>query len=187
MSLDNGSLGHQRIRTAGIVAVGVALILIVQGVAGVMAAALEASAMGSFPGVLFANLLQVIDAIFIIAFAIGVGLSLWLMAPITRELTPGSAIRRGLLAAAIGAGFVLVVLLCFEWIDSDSGLGALFADSIPGIPWNDIVQAGARSLHQGIGMFIRVAPVVVLVVLLVWVWLTRHPSRHAVSADTAEV
>lgn len=187
MSFDTGPLGHQRVRAAGVVAAGVAVILVAQGVIRVIAASLLSLSMGSFPAEFLASFLMVIDTISVVAFAIGVGLSLWLLAPITRRLTVGSTVWRGVIAAAVGAGVVMVVHLFFEWIEPEHGLGALFAGTFRADFWGEVAGAAARAFHEGASLFAGWAPVVVLLVLLVWLRLTRQSSPGAVAADNAEV
>jgi hypothetical protein len=68
-----------------------------------------------------------------------------------------------------------------------SGTGFLFGNSFPELNWGGIAEATAMAFQGTIAAFVHQCPIVVLVVRLVWIWLTRHPSRHAETADTAEV
>ena len=123
----------------------------------------------------------------VLAFAAGVWFSLWRFAPVTRESGTMVVVLRGLLAAAVGGVLVFLVKLGFNLIWPLSGVGSLFGNSFPGIPWGGIAQAVNGAFYPASTAFLQQGPVVLLVVLLVWIWLGRHPSEHAVSADTAEV
>jgi hypothetical protein len=123
----------------------------------------------------------------LLAFAIGVFASLWLLTPLQPSLRVSQVVLCGLLAAAVGAVLVLVVSFAFGMIGPMSGSGPLFGYSFP---WPDLggaLQAATMALQAAIGAFVQQAPVVILVVVLAWLWLQKHPSAVAVSAASAEV
>lgn len=184
------SISTQRMRVAAIVAGGVAVILFVQDFIGNASWLLVAYSQVEYnPGTDLGYLWQslVFGALFLLAFAVGAGVSLWRLAPVTGELALGSALRRALLAAGAGAVLVFLLNLGLGLFWPLSSVGPLFGNSFPELPWGGIWHAASTAFQQGMMGFVHQAPVVVLVVLLVWIWLGRHPSRHADSDAAVEV
>ena len=180
---------RQRMRIAAVAAGGVAAVLFLQDLIG---GVISATVFGSFDdsgqdywGLLWQGF--ALGNLMILAFAVGVLISLWRLAPITRELAPMVVVLRGLLAVTVGTVLVFLVHLGFNLIGPFAGVGSLFGNSFPGLPWGPIVQAVNSAFYSGSSAFLQQGPVVLLVVLLVWIWLGRHPSRHEVSAGAAEV
>ena len=99
----------------------------------------------------------------------------------------GRATIGGLLATAVGAVLVLLFSLAMNLIGPFSGAGPLLGNAFPWPSSDGAIQAFTMSLQTGIGALVRQAPVVLLVVVMAWLWLQKHPSEQAVSADTAEV
>lgn len=110
----------------------------------------------------------------ILPFVAGVFVSLWAIAPIIRLRGVLSAIVRALLATAIGAAGILVIAVGSALL---SVLGAIrpFGGGpsparLAGSMWSAVVDSLGSALSSGI----TYAPVVVLVVVLLWVLLRRR-------------
>ncbi|HEU4808032.1 MAG TPA: hypothetical protein VFT01_07195 [Homoserinimonas sp.] len=190
MSQITESSVRQRMRVGGIAAVGVAAVLFVQDLIGSVSWLLVGYSQAEYNNDMYLGhfwLTIAFGILILLAFAAGVGVSLWRFAPVTRELAPTAVVVRGLLAAAVGGVVVFVVQLGFEMIGPMSGAGPLFGHAFPWPDLGSTVQAVSMALQAAIGALVRQAPVVVLVVVLIWIWLGKHPSQHAVSADTSEV
>lgn len=104
-------------------------------------------------------------------FAVGVFISLWLIAPLAGELTVRFVITRGLLASAAGAVLVLVVNVVVEFVTM---LG--FGFDIRGLAHTGITAIGTAA-----NVFIYTTPIVVLAAVLLWLWLRDHPREYEVS------
>jgi hypothetical protein len=180
----------QRMRIAAIVAAGVAVVLFLQDLIGTLSWLIVGYEQAQYnPGMYLEQLwLSVAFGILtLLAFAVGAGLSLWLLAPLNRHQRPTSVVVRGLLAAAVGAVLVFALQLVLGMIAPMAGAGPLLGHAFPWPELGGTIQAASMALQSGIGTFVRQAPVVVLVVVLCWLWLQKPPSQPAVSADTAEV
>jgi len=103
--------------------------------------------------------------------AIGVFVSLWLIAPLAAELTVRFVITRGLLASAAGTVLVLVVAIVVDFITM---LG--FGFDIRGFAHSVIVAIGTA-----VDVFIYTTPIVALAAVLLWLWLREHPREYEVS------
>lgn len=127
--------------------------------------------------------------VIVVPFAVGVALSLWLLAPIAPELRLAHVITRTLLATGVGAFLVLVVrgltvlVESFRWGDS------MFGFSMPGLSvdgeslashWVWVVQSAVMS-------FVSYSPIVVLAGVLLWIWFASHPLKHPVAGMLDEV
>ena len=123
-------------------------------------------------------------------FAVGVFISLWLLAPIGAELHIAHVITRSLLAVA--AGIVVVFLVLFS--------GALFAQmsASDGLVFGWLVaafravgrnvgSAAGWALYSSVTQGIALIPLTVLTGVLLWLWLHKHPHKHAVSGLIDEV
>ncbi len=113
-------------------------------------------------------------------FAIGVLLSLWFIAPIAPELHVAHVITRSILASAVGAVLAVLVAIVASLVGLvSSGLMSHFMSTrFDGHTWVVILGSG---LGAGGQQFVSSTPLVILVGVLLWVWLERHPSKHAVS------
>lgn len=104
-------------------------------------------------------------------FAVGVFLSLWLIAPLAAELTVAFVITRGLLASAAGTVLALLVSIVVDLVTlvglGFSGRG--FAHSV-------IVDLG-----RACELFIFTTPVVLLAAVLLLLWLREHPRDYEVA------
>ena len=110
-------------------------------------------------------------------FAIGVFISLWLIAPIAAELTLPFVITRTLLASAAGALLVLIVAVVVD----------LVAFLRLGFDIHGFAHSVIVAISQGVGIFITTTPVVVLAGVLLWLWLRDHPREYAVSGLIDEI
>ena len=104
-------------------------------------------------------------------FAIGVFLSLWLIAPLAAELTVAFVITRGLLASAAGAVLVLVVNFVIDLVRLVG-----FGFDIRGFAHAVITEVG-----QAVDVFIYTTPIVLLGAVLLWLWLRAHPRDYEVA------
>lgn len=120
-------------------------------------------------------------------FCVGVFASLWLVAPIVREASLASTLRRSVVAAGIGAAVVVLVRTATSSAEAFSGVGSFFANSFPSLPLDSVAWAFGHGIQAGLASFVQVLPLVMLVAVLAWMWLAKHPSRHAVSVDSADV
>jgi hypothetical protein len=106
-----------------------------------------------------------------VPFAIGVFVSLWLIAPLAEQLTLPFVITRGLLASAAGAVLVFVVSL---FIDAVSMIRYVF--DIRGLGHSGVIAVGTA-----IDVVIYTTPIVILGAVLLWLWLREHPRDYEVS------
>lgn len=120
-------------------------------------------------------------------FSVGAFASLYLLAPISAETTLASVIRRSVLAAGIGAVLVVLVRTTVSSAGAFSGVGSFFGNSFPSLPLDSILWAFGHGTQAGLSSLLQLLPLVMLVAVLAWMWLVRHPSRHAVSADSVKV
>ena len=104
-------------------------------------------------------------------YALGVFLSLWLIAPLAGELSVRFVIMRGLLASAVGSVLVLIVAIGTGFVTM---IG--FGFDIRGFAHSVIVAIGTA-----VNLFIYTTPVVVLAAVLLWLWLREHPREYEVS------
>ncbi len=104
-------------------------------------------------------------------FAVGVFLSLWLIAPLAGELRVRFVITRGLLASAAGSVLVLVVNVVVEFVTM---LG--FGFDIRGL-----AHTGITAIGTAVNVFVYTTPIVVLAAVLLWLWLREHPREYEVS------
>jgi hypothetical protein len=104
-------------------------------------------------------------------FAIGVFLSLWLIAPLAAELTVAFVVTRGLLASAVGALLVLVVNFVIDLVRLVG-----FGFDIRGFAHAVITEVG-----QAVDVFIYTTPIVLLGAVLLWLWLRAHPRDYEVA------
>jgi hypothetical protein len=128
-------------------------------------------------------------ALTLLPLAIGVFLSLWLLAPIAAELRMGHAIARAILAVGIGCTLGFIALAVVAIVGSVSITGALFGQSFPTpvVNGSSIAMGLGSALASAAIQFIEVAPLGVLGGVLAWNWLTRHPAKHPVSGMLDEV
>ena len=103
-------------------------------------------------------------------FAVGVFVSLWLIAPLAAELTVRFVVTRALLASAAGSVLVVVVTLFIDLV----GLIA------HGFELHSFAHSGIFAIGRGVDAFIYSTPVVVLAAVLLWLWLRAHPRDYAV-------
>ena len=190
MTLETRSRYRSRVAQAGLVAVAVAAFLFVQDLIGVASSTLIGFTLDDVASGYFGAMWQGLAGfglVMLLLFAGGVFLSLWLIAPILSTLTLKQTLLRGLLATAVGAVLVLLFSLAMNLIGPFSGAGPLLGNAFPWPSTDGAIQAFTMSLQTGIGALVRQAPVVLLVVVMAWLWLQKHPLEQAVSADTAEV
>lgn len=110
-------------------------------------------------------------------FAVGVFVSLWLIAPLAAQLGVRFVITRGLLASAAGGVLVLVVGL---FVDLVVYLGAGF--SIRGYAHSVIIDIGTA-----VNVVIYTTPIVLLAAVLLWLWLRANPRDYEVSGIIDEL
>ena len=110
-------------------------------------------------------------------FAVGVFVSLWLIAPLAGQLTLRFVITRGLLASAAGAVLVFVVSLVVDVVTM-----AFYVFDIRGF-----AHSGVIAISTAINVFIYTTPIVILGAVLLWLWLRDHPREYEVSGLIDEV
>ena len=110
-------------------------------------------------------------------FAIGVFVSLWLIAPLAEQLTLRFVITRGLLASAAGAVLVFAVSL---FVDVVTMVRYVF--DIRGFAHSGVIAVGTA-----IDVLIFTTPIVILGAVLLWLWLRDHPREYEVSGLIDEV
>jgi hypothetical protein len=124
-----------------------------------------------------------------VAMCVGIFLSLWVIAPIAPELHIGHVITRSSLAAGVGGVAALIVRVAIGLVSlATVGHGIAGAQS-SGIYFDagSIGIMATASVVAAVTAFIVAIPFTVLAGVLVWNWLQRHPSRHAVSGMLDEV
>ena len=125
--------------------------------------------------------------LFVLPFALGVFISLWLLAPVSHELELRFVLTRAGLAAAAGSLVFLVatlVLALLGWLGVDEGVFQSFGLTGDGPA---LVQGVFRALAGAVQTFISLTPAVMLVVVLLWIWLRDHPREYDVSGLIDEV
>ncbi len=131
-----------------------------------------------FPAYLWGLILGVLP------FAIGVFLSLWLLAPVAAELHIAHVITRSLLAVAGGAVIVFLVQLVgmlFQSFDRSAGLVFGWASGFFSTLSSNADWAFSNSLYVALSTAINLIPLTVLAGVLLWIWLRAHPAKHEVS------
>lgn len=124
-----------------------------------------------------------------IPFAVGMFISLWLVAPIAEELRIGHVITRAILAAGIGATVVFILLAIFAITGAFSGAGALFSNTFPAIEFDGghAVVSLATALSRALLLFVELLPLASLAGVLLWLWRKDHLPRHPLSGIIDEV
>lgn len=111
--------------------------------------------------------------------AVGVLLSLWLLAPIVPELRLVHVVLRALLATAVGALLVVAVAVIVGFLGSLAGLN-FFSASFPDLagPLRSSWFAVLQGVTGAFRAFVVNSPIVVLAAVLLWGWPRRHPLPH---------
>lgn len=126
---------------------------------------------------------------FVLPFALGVFLSLWVIAPVSHELTPRFVLTRAGLATLAGAVLVIIANVLFAVFGAFSPTGSLSGNSFPtpGFDGSYLVQGMIAALAAGLNAVISKAPLVLLAGVLLWLWLRDHPREYAVSGLIDEI
>ncbi len=122
-----------------------------------------------------------------VPFAVGVFLCLWLVTPIAAKLRLTQVVIRAVLAAGVGAVLALVVTALGQLSGTFAGIGSVFGNSFPDLPYSSITHSLIWGLQSGVYVFVHVAPVVILGAILSWLWLQKHSPQRAVSGTPDEV
>jgi hypothetical protein len=109
---------------------------------------------------------------YLIPFALGVFVALWLLAPISDELTTRFVITRAGLASLTASIFVILVNLV---------LGLVQSLSAAGFDATFFLQSVVTTLMTGLSTLIFQTPLVMFAGLLLWLWLRDHPREYAVA------
>lgn len=182
--------GRRGVLAAAGVAGGVLAMVVVQELLGSIASTALASVNQVLPPLYFDTLWSgsiVFVVLVQLPMAVGVFFCLWLIAPIAAELRLAHVITRAILASGVGATLTTVVTAVREATGMFSRVGSLFSNSFPALPVDGILQAVLQGLQHGIFALLHIAPLVILAGILLWLWLHKHPSRHAVSGMLDEV
>lgn len=116
----------------------------------------------------------------ILPVAVGFFLSLWLIAPITRELRLSQVIVRALIATAVGCAVLFVVLIVVGIVTAFSWDGAIFGQAFPTTRFDGGGALGgiARALGSALNSFASTLPLGLLAGVLLWVWQRDRAPRH---------
>lgn len=123
----------------------------------------------------------------LLPITVGVFLALWVIAPISDELTVRFVLTRAGLASAAGA--VLVVLFqavqgLFQSIGEAASTYSWTTEPVEpteGLNLEVFGQHTLDALASGVNIFIFYTPVVMLAGVLLWLWLREHPREYAVA------
>ncbi|MHA6694459.1 hypothetical protein [Homoserinimonas sp. A520] len=173
-----------------IVAGGVLVFAAVQQLVGAASSTLIGIGLNSIPPMYWESIWGgAITGIFSyhLPFALGVFASLWLVAPISAGLSLSRVVVRALVASGIGAVLALVVRVAWDAVWALQGVGPWFGHAFPALPHERLGHSLMFGVQAGIGAFTLHLAMVVLGCVLLWIWPARHPSPHAVSADTTSV
>jgi hypothetical protein len=120
---------------------------------------------------------------------VGFFLSLWIIAPIAAELHVAHVMMRSVLAAGVGASLSFIIGAAVAAVSNFAMDGTLFGTAIPTPSYDGagFVTDLGFLLEQSLSAFVSVTPIAVLAGVLLWIWLDRHPVRHAVSGIVDEV
>ncbi|GAA3741841.1 hypothetical protein GCM10022239_16830 [Leifsonia bigeumensis] len=149
---------------------------------------MQGSGSGNVPYLFPASLVNLVLGV--LPFAIGVFLSLWLLAPVAAELHIAHVITRALLAVAAGALIVFIVRLLgslFTNFDESAGYVFGWASGLFSTVSSNAGWAFAQSLYSALTTAINLIPLTVLACVLLWVWLRDHPAKHPVAGLIDEV
>lgn len=164
----------------------IAALILVQSILGTLAGwagsffyQLASFGSAGFSDVVGPQFTQVVDqfARVTLPFALGVFVSLWLIAPLAGQLSLRFVITRGLLASAAGAVLVFVVSL---FVDVVTMIRYVF--DIRGFAHSGVIAVGTA-----VDVLIYTTPIVVLGAVLLWLWLRDHPREYEVSGLIDEV
>ena len=109
---------------------------------------------------------------YLIPFALGVFVALWLVAPISDELTLRFVITRAGLAGLTASILVILVNLV---------LGLVWSLSAAGFDSTSFLQSVVTALTTGLSTLIFQIPLVTFAGVLLWLWLRDHPREYAVA------
>lgn len=183
--------GRRGVLAAAAVALSVIAVLVVQDLVMALSSTLVGWGMyeqapGGYLGYIWADFGW--SAVSInLPFALGVFASLWLIAPVAAELRLAHVVTRTVLAAGVGASLALIVSGIQPLVWALSGMNSLFGNSFPPIPWERVMSSLSQAVQMAVGSFVQLVPLVVLAGIFLWLWLQKHPSRHAVSGMLDEV
>jgi hypothetical protein len=120
----------------------------------------------------------------VLPFAIGVFLSLWLLAPIAAELHIAHVVTRSLLAVAAGALVIFLVQLLgslFHNFDRSAGQVFGWASGFFTTVSSNASWAFSNALYTAVTAAINLIPLTVLSGVLLWIWLRAHTAKHPVA------
>lgn len=152
---------------------------------------LQAAAQGGMQGDVIGSVLQQASGFLlsaVLAMALALFLTFWLIAPITPEQKLSSVLGRsvvavvvyGFLRSAIVFGAMMLSSLQFE--------GGFFGYAFPGLSSDrSVSEEIIPGLHGAITSMARGLPLVVLAGVLLWIWLQRHPLAFRESDASSAV
>jgi hypothetical protein len=114
------------------------------------------------------------------AFAIGVFLCLWQVAPISPKLRLGHVVTRAALASILGIVVYWLVRFGIEFVGYAISLRSAYTPDMVGQDALDVLWSALSTL-------LSLLPLVVLGAILQWGWLQRHPPKHPVGGTLDEV
>jgi hypothetical protein len=124
---------------------------------------------------------------FVLPLTLGVFLCLWVVAPISDELTVRFVLTRAALASA-GAALLVIVFQAVQGLFESIGASSTsypWSLGIPheteGVNFEVFGQNTLDAVASGVSTFIFHTPVVMLAGVLLWLWLREHPREYAVA------
>ncbi|HAM27410.1 MAG TPA: hypothetical protein DCP11_12115 [Microbacteriaceae bacterium] len=185
------TLAHRVVRQRGFLvslvsAAVVFAVLVVQSVLSFLVSQLGHLGVGSSQGFQWWSFYgQQVGTVYV-SFSVGVLVGLWFIAPVAAELRLAHVITRSALASAVGAvfAFLAVVVVSAVVLASEGLMGQAIFSRLTGESMLHALGAAFGTAGQE---FVSATPLVILVGILLWNWLDRHPSKHHVSGiiDTA--
>ncbi|CAN5302760.1 hypothetical protein BH11ACT4_BH11ACT4_10610 [soil metagenome] len=122
-----------------------------------------------------------------VPFGIGFFVCLWIVAPITAQLTIGHVITRAALATVFGAIAVFVTTALLAVLGAFGVAGPLFGNSLGGFFDAGTAQFGlSQALNGGLGALVEQLALGVLAGVLLWLWMTGQRPRHPVESVDRE-
>ena len=123
-----------------------------------------------------------------IPFSLGVLIAFWL-APIAAHLTIARVLGHSTVAAGAGAVLSAIIGAIIDLLGSLRLDGSLFGNSFPGIrsdrPWT--IEGFLWAVQGALQSFLSLAPLVLLVGVLLWIWLRHRRPEEAASATRNSV
>ncbi len=121
--------------------------------------------------------------LYVVPFALGFFLSLWIVAPVSEKLTLAPVITRSVLAVGIGSSLFFIVRVIADILGSVFFDRSFFSNSFPQISFDgpSILVILSSDLQGALLTFVGLLPIGVLAGVLLWHWRKGHPPEFHVS------